>query len=346
VFLDTTAGFETNIDAIVKKAIEYYRHHLQTELRVARYRHAKGVSTAETAAAISEIRAADFFFAGPGSPTYAIKQWRDSPVWEAIVRQFDAGAHTLFASAAAITLGRFSLPVYEIFKAGHDPFWEDGLDLLGRLGLKVAVVPHFNDTSGGENFDSRFCYVGARRFDMLQEQLPPDVTILGIDAYTAVTLDPRTESVAVAGQGGITIISGGAPVHYESGSTIPFSACHSSARKVAPTVSEEKIYGGYEYSDERGPEPALDSISAYLESLDSLAEKEKIQLMAQVQRLREEQSSHTPGHEDALVDLILELRAALRELGRYDLADRARDVLTDLGFAIGDAPKGSTWTRR
>ena len=32
-------GFETNIDAIVEKAVEYYAHHLQTELRVARYRH-------------------------------------------------------------------------------------------------------------------------------------------------------------------------------------------------------------------------------------------------------------------------------------------------------------------
>ena len=30
VFLYTTAGFETNVDAIVEKAVEYYAHHLQT----------------------------------------------------------------------------------------------------------------------------------------------------------------------------------------------------------------------------------------------------------------------------------------------------------------------------
>ena len=39
VFLDTTAAFETNIDGIVEKAVEYYSHHLQVKLAVARYRH-------------------------------------------------------------------------------------------------------------------------------------------------------------------------------------------------------------------------------------------------------------------------------------------------------------------
>ncbi|HXG36169.1 MAG TPA: cysteinyl-tRNA synthetase, partial [Dehalococcoidia bacterium] len=172
VFLDTTAGFETNVEAIVQKAVEYYRHHLQTELRVVHYPHAGKATPAETAAAINEIRSTNFIFAGPGSPTYAIRQWRDSPVWAAVVQRFEEGAHLLFASAASITLGTHSLPVYEIYKAGLDPYWEDGLDLLGRLGLRVTIIPHFNDSSGGENYDSRYCYVGARRFDMLQAELP------------------------------------------------------------------------------------------------------------------------------------------------------------------------------
>jgi len=53
VFLDTAAGFETNVDAIVEKAVEYYAHHLQTELRVARYRHRERSSPGETAAAVA-----------------------------------------------------------------------------------------------------------------------------------------------------------------------------------------------------------------------------------------------------------------------------------------------------
>ena len=133
VFLDTPAGFETNVDAIVTKAVEYYDHHLQHRLAVARYRHRDHTTPADLAEAVATIRASNLIFAGPGSPTYAIRQWRESPVWAAVVDQFDAGADVLFASAASITVGRYALPVYEIYKAGEDPFWTEGLDLLGRI---------------------------------------------------------------------------------------------------------------------------------------------------------------------------------------------------------------------
>src|SRR5690606_383196 len=108
-----------------------------------------------------------------------IRHWRGSPVWEAVVQRFEEGADLFFASAASICLGRYSLPVYEIYKAGEDPYWVDGLDLLGKLGLNLAVIPHYDDSSGGENYDSRFCYMGAKRFDTLQGLLPADVSILG-----------------------------------------------------------------------------------------------------------------------------------------------------------------------
>ena len=122
VFLDTTAGFETNCDNIIEKAIEYYDRHLQTELRVASYRH-REASAATVGAAVAELRGANLIFAGPGSPTYAIAHWRDSPVWEAVLHAFEAGSDLLFASAASIATGRYALPVYEIYKAGDDPHW-------------------------------------------------------------------------------------------------------------------------------------------------------------------------------------------------------------------------------
>ena len=62
VFVDTTAGFETNIGAITAKAVEYYAQRLQTELHVASFRHAQGATEAEVARAIAEIRAANFIF--------------------------------------------------------------------------------------------------------------------------------------------------------------------------------------------------------------------------------------------------------------------------------------------
>ncbi len=347
VFLDTTAGFETNIDAIVQKAVDYYSHHLQTELHVARYRHGERASAAESAAAIAEIRAADFIFAGPGSPTYAVRQWRGSPVWEEIVQRFEAGAQLLFASAASITLGRYTLPVYEMFKAGVDPYWEDGLDLLGRLGLNVAVVPHFNDNSGGENYDSRFCYVGARRFAVLQQQLPADVTILGIDAYTAITLDPQQRLAAISGQGGLTVIGDGEQRHYGPGNGVPFAALQTNSRGPAQVLAEEQVYTGYEYADDpSGDTGGFVELAHYIETLDALGEPEKLEIMARLQALREQQPADTAQGGGQLVELVLELRQTLRELKQFALADMTRHRLNELGYEVGDQPGGATWAKR
>ena len=349
VFLDTTAGFETNIDAIVAKAVEYYDHHLQTELRVARFRHRDRTSPAETAAAVQEIRGSNLIFAGPGSPTYAIHHWRDTPVWDAVQSQFESGADVLFASAASITLGRYALPVYEIYKAGQDPFWADGLDLLSRFGLSLAVIPHYNDNSGGENYDSRFCYMGAQRFDLLQECLPGDVGILGIDAYTAVSFDPSNGRAGISGQGGITLICDGAETRYESGESVPFSAFSSSTRGVVQTFNPEVVYGGYAFSDndaviEEGD--AFASLEDYIQQLGSLTDPAKVELLARLQGIKAAVESTPASSEAPLIDLALQLREALRQQKRFDLADAARNTLDELGYEINDKPGGATWTRR
>ena len=346
VFLNTTAAFETNIDAIVEKAVEYYQHHLQTELRVARYIHQERATPAELATAIAEIRAANLIFAGPGSPTYAIRQWRDSPLWESVRQQFEAGADLLFASAASITLGRYALPVYEVFKAGEDPFWADGLDVFGRFGLNLAIVPHFNDNSGGENYDSRFCYMGARRFDLLQEHLPADVAILGIDAYTAILFDPASETATVSGQGSMTIIADGAEQKHAAGTSLPFAAFHSSERQVVRTFDESRVFTGYEFSDATAEdEDQFAPLVDHVEGLSGLAADEKVELLARLQTLRTTLAALAPD-DGSLIDLVLELRAALRAEKRFDLADKARDTLDDLGIEVGDTPEGATWTRR
>jgi hypothetical protein len=349
VFLDTTAGFETNIDAIVDKAVEYYQHHLQTELRVARYRHRERATPAETAAAVAEVRAGNLIFAGPGSPTYAIEQWRASPVWDAVVSQFEAGADVLFASAASITLGRYALPVYEIYKAGQDPFWADGLDLLGRFGLHLAVIPHYNDNSGGENYDSRFCYMGANRFDQLQELLPGDVSILGLDAYTAISFDPATGEATVSGQSGVTLIGDGIERRFETGDTIPFEAFQSSTREVVRTFNPEVVYGGYAFSDNDAvldEGDAFASLTDYIQQLGSLTEPAKVELLARLQGLKEAVANAPASTEGPLVDLVLQLREALRQQKRFDVADSARKTLEDLGYEVGDRPGGATWTRK
>jgi cyanophycinase-like exopeptidase len=346
VFLDTTAGFETNVDAICDKAVEYYAHHLQTELRVVSYRHRDAASNAQVAAAVAMIREANLIFAGPGSPTYAIRQWRDSPIWQAVTDSLKAGSEVLFASAASIALGRYALPVYEVYKAGEDPYWADGLNLLSELGLELAIVPHFDDNSGGENYDSRFCYMGAQRFDILQEKLPQDVSILGIDAYTCICFDPNTRTASVAGQGGVTLIGERGVQHYTAGSEVPFDAFRAGSREVVPTFDGSQVVSGYEHSDEASDGDAMAELAHHVENLNALTRNEKVDLLARFRALQEEPSGASAETEAQLLDLVLELRDALRASKRYDMADRARDLLAELGFEIGDSPEGARWSRR
>ncbi|MGE0686847.1 MAG: hypothetical protein AB7P33_08900 [Dehalococcoidia bacterium] len=339
VFLDTTAGYETNVDSISAKAVEYYQHHLQTKLEVAHFRHSERESPSEVAASIEKIRRANLIFAGPGSPTFAIKHWRGSPIWEAVCAQFEAGADLFFASAASITMGRYALPVYEIYKAGEDPHWKDGLDMLGRFGVNVAVVPHYNDNSGGDNYDTRFCYMGASRFDRLQALLPADTAILGLDAYTALCFDPATGLATVSGQGGITLIGDGAQRRFESGDALPFDAFHSTSRAVVQTYSPETAISGYEGGDNE------ESAADFVEGLSSISREDKIELLGRIKRLADMKSDDDGADAGPIVDLVLELREALRQAKRYDLADKARNVLSEQGYEIADSPQGSTWSR-
>ena len=346
VFLDTTAGFETNVDAIGAKAVEYYSHHLQTDLTIASFRNRDRASTAEVATAVGAIRDANLIFAGPGSPTYAIRQWRDSPVWQAVIDSFDSGADLLFASAASISLGRYALPVYEVYKAGEDPYWADGLDVMAKLGLQLAIVPHFDDNSGGDNYDSRFCYMGALRFDELQAKLPPEVTILGIDAYTCVCFDPNTGTAGVAGQGGVTLIGEAGVQRHEAGSELPFEAFRSGAREVVPTFDAGNVVSGYEHTDETSGGDTLSELTRYIDGLDALTGNQKVDLVARLRTLQEQPAGASEETENHLLDLVIELREALRSAKRYDMADKARDLLDELGFEVGDTPQGARWSRR
>jgi hypothetical protein len=151
------------------------------------------------------IRAADWVFAGPGSPSYALAHWHAGPVAAGLRDRVLAGdGLTVLASAAAATAGRFTLPVYEIYKAGAAPRWLDGLDLLGPLGLTVALIPHYDNAEGGR-YDTRHCYLGERRLAVMERDLPADAAVLGVDEHTAVLIDLRTSDVEIRGRGGVTV---------------------------------------------------------------------------------------------------------------------------------------------
>ncbi len=130
------------------------------------------------------------------------------------------GPVVLFGSGETAPVGG---PVYEIFKVGEDPRWEEGLDLLGRHGLSLVLVPHWNNADGGKEIDTRRCYMGQERFDVLYRLLEGDRTIVGLDESTALVIDPAEGWGEVMGMGSVTLIRSGRESVYTAPQTFPLS---------------------------------------------------------------------------------------------------------------------------
>ena len=169
VLLDSPYGFQENADELTEKAQQYFRESVGREVDAVTFRKAPAPDPAQHAVEMARLRAADWVFAGPGSPSYALRTWAGSAVPEALHARLREGGAVTFASAAALTLGALTIPVYEVYKVGDDPYWLEGLDVVGAAtGLNVAVVPHWNNAEGGTH-DTRFCWQGERRLVMLED---------------------------------------------------------------------------------------------------------------------------------------------------------------------------------
>jgi len=230
LLLDTPFGFQTNAAEIASRAVTYFRDSVGATLEVAGLRRAADLDGPAGDAVIAKLAAAPLVFAGPGSPTYALRQWQDTLVPGLLAEKLALGGALTFASAAALTLGCSTVPVYEVYKVGEDPRWVPGLDLLTALGLGVALIPHYDNTEGGTH-DTRFCYLGEKRLAQLEHELPEGAFVLGVDEHTALCIDLDAERAEVAGHGGVTVRVLGRSVRLESGEAIPL-------RRIVELASE------------------------------------------------------------------------------------------------------------
>ena len=222
ILLDTPFGFQTNAPEIAARAVDYFRDSVGATLEVAGLRSSADLEPPGGDAVIARIAAAPFVFSGPGSPTYALRQWRGTLVPAVLAEKLALGGAVTFASAAALALGAKSVPVYEVYKVGEDARWVEGLDLLGPLGLSVALIPHYDNAEGGTH-DTRYSYLGEERLARLEEELPDGLFVLGVDEHTALCLDLDDGSALVAGHGGVTVRARGHSTRIESGRTLPIA---------------------------------------------------------------------------------------------------------------------------
>jgi cyanophycinase-like exopeptidase len=256
VLLATPYGFQTNAADISARAVSYFKQSVGQDVEVVALPRTEGAPAQEVEAALGEVAAARWLFSGPGSPTYALRQWRPTVLPRLLAEKLSYGGCTTFSSAAALTLGRWTVPVYEIYKSGGDVVWAEGLDVLGQFGLSVAVIAHFDNSEGG-NHDTRYCYLGEPRLRALEAQLHEEGWVLGVDEHTAAIFDFGTGTLEVVGLGAVTVRAQGQAERLGGGATVPLRELPAMARALRDRAGRPPA--GSPCQGQRDAEPGVTS---------------------------------------------------------------------------------------
>ena len=309
VILETPAGFELNSDRVAGKIGEFLEVRLQNYtpniLQVPARKKGTEYSP-DNFKIIEPLLDADEILLGPGSPTYAVRQLENSRAYELIKARHRMGAALVLSSAATLAFGRHTIPVYEIFKVGEDLHWKQGLDFWDAFGLNLSVVPHWNNSDGGEELDTSRCFIGQERFEQLASLLPEDEVILGIDDHTSVILDFCAGTCHVMGKGSVHVIQKGSQQDFMRGETFDLSFLGEFTRPA----------------DGRGirPEVWQQAVSAHHS------------------RIAEELFSPDPPQS---VLTLLEKRDEARQSKDWGSADALRTEIEALGWKVMDTPGGA-----
>ena len=332
--LETPAGFELNSAQVIGRVAEFLRLRLQNyqpQVEIIPARANGTYFSPNNPEILRPMLEADLLFMGPGSPSYAVRQLRESLAWQMLLARHRLGAALALASAATIAISTFALPVYEIYKVGDDLHWKPGLDFFGLYGLSLVFVPHWNNNDGGDELDTSRCFMGQERFEKLMEMLPPDLTVIGLDEKTGLVMDIHTGRAHVIGVGGVTLIHTGhghesLPVqpelldvetiarqreghvhHYKNGETFPLSEC-------CPFTIPEL---------EMGVDPAI--WGQALETYHRLT--------------AEPQVAERPQPSVEVLSLV-EARQTARLVKDWAQSDQLRQKIADLGWLVKDTPDG------
>jgi cyanophycinase-like exopeptidase len=380
--LDTPFAFQMNAGELVERTLTYFEQSVGVTVEVASWPR-RDAPTVGQERALALLGRARWAFAGPGSPTYALRQWRDTGVPDTLAGVVRRGGTLVMGSAAAVTLGAFAVPVYEIYKVGADPEWVEGLDLLGQLtGLQAAVIPHYDNHEGGTH-DTRFCYLGETRLAVLEERLPDDFGVLGVDEHTAALLDVEARTLTVAGSGRVTVRRRGDSRTFAAGESVAFDVIDGLLRGEAAAA-----YIASPPVGEAAAQPEMDGAAATPLSLGETADAAQAEfeeafsggdvercvtvvlgleqsitewhadtlqsddeprarraLRAMVVRLGElaEAGADPRGQLAPVVELLLELRASARGNGDFVTSDLVRDRLAASGIEVRDTAEGVQW---
>ena len=387
VVLETPYGFQENAPELAAKAVEYFKTSINVDLVVAGLVRLQDTHIAADPVAIERgLRAlsdADYIFAGPGSPTYALRQWAGSSVARIMIDKLTNGGIVTFASAAALTLGKATVPVYEVYKVGQDVQKLDGLDILASIGINAALIPHYDNTEGA-NHDTRFCYLGEARLQMFESLLDAETYVLGVDEHTGLIIDIDAATATVVGNSNVTIRLRSESFAYPTGSVIPLSllqspmslltgagdvsSSHSIAAAPIATIAEPAQANSLDsalaesiqqFDTAMKQRDALAAVRAVLAleqamqdwSIDTLQSDVLVRargtLRSMISQLGDAAVGGVRDPREVVapfVEAMLSVRATVRAEKRFDLSDIIRDVFASLDIEVRDTPAGVEWS--
>ncbi len=207
--METPAGFELNSTQVVGRVGEFMMTRLgnyKPVVDLVAARKKDSPFSPDDPEIVKPLLHANMIFMGPGSPTYAIRQLKDTLAWDVIRARHRLGATLIFASAATISVGAHALPVYEIYKVGQDVHVVDGLNFFADFGLHLSFMPHWNNADGGVDLDTSRCFVGMDRFAEWCKLIPNENTTLGLDEHTGIILDFENGKCEVSGVSSISLV--------------------------------------------------------------------------------------------------------------------------------------------
>jgi hypothetical protein len=317
--LDSPAGFQPNCYHVAATIADFIKQRVGERRPVPSVVETRRAALGTPAgdAAVRAIAGARCVVAGPGSPSYMVRELKDTPYLAAILQAHRNGAALYFASAASVALGAYSIPVYEIFKVGEEPRWIEGLDLLGAEGMRLTIVPHWNNGEGGAALDTRFCYIGQERFEQVRAQLPADVVMLGIDEHTACILDFAADTASIMGKGGVHLLRDGHILDFGAAEEA-FPLALLRAEGAAVTLGLGQVVA---------QDAALPGSATTLDP-----------------RIEEDETP-AAGIPAPLVEALLAIWTDLRAAQQWSFADRLRNVLREAGVVVEDTPDGVRWQR-
>ena len=152
---------------------------------------------------VNQISNSALIYMSGGDPHYLAKTLIDTPIWQAIVKNWQSGGSLAGCSAGAMVLSS-QIPNFRLSRA--EP--TTGLNLI----QSIRVIPHFNKF---------FKWIPESAAKLLMH-VPDDSILIGIDELTAIVKRGGSDFWQVYGQAKLHMLKGSPEAQFSHGQEIRF----------------------------------------------------------------------------------------------------------------------------